>query len=611
MTVIRGAAELLSALSSRTVAVNEREPTTRRERLAFGPTIRATSCIPAGELAAMRRHALPEERRTVIAEHLEGCATCREFFTRIEQSQSDPDHIGRYLIKRRLGAGGMGVVYEAMDPNLDRRVAIKVVRPEQLDDDARRRLLREARALAKISHPNVVTVHDVGEHGDQVFVATEFVDGETMATWQVGRDWRALVGAWIQVAHGLSAAHAGGIVHRDVKPQNVFVGRDGRVRVGDFGIARGQASEVAESSSGPVVGIGQLTVTGVTAGTPGYMAPEQLRGAVDARSDQFALCVSVIEGLTGKRPEAGAAPPLPQLPAALRDALLRGLSVAPAARFTTMIELAGALAAAVDAAAAPPRRGRPWIPITLAVTVVVVTAAMVVAVAPRPGKAVNRQAYEASRKEQQAPNTPVLSTRTGDVVASTGPAPATRGSDAAGPDGEASQRGVDSRSEPSPAAGSLGSGSGGHNRPRPIAPKPRAPQKLDEASARELLKQARVLDANGDYDEARLLYQRLENAKEFRSEALYRGAWAAFQSNDVDDAARLALQGASEPGTFQLQAKFLYGDALYRQGAFKHAKEYYLALRRMVRGDDRATAAKTIAACNKALNLPDTDGIHD
>src|SRR5262249_51754800 len=153
--------------------------------VAIGPTIRASSCIPAEELAALRRDALSEERRASVAEHLAGGATCRGVFTRGERSEREPRRIRPPLVQRPLGAGGMGVVYEAVDPNLDRRVAIKVVRPEQLDEDARRRLLREARALARISHPNVVTVHDVGEHDQQVFVATELVDGETMSTWQV------------------------------------------------------------------------------------------------------------------------------------------------------------------------------------------------------------------------------------------------------------------------------------------------------------------------------------------------------------------------------------------------------------------------------------------
>jgi tetratricopeptide (TPR) repeat protein len=136
-----------------------------------------------------------------------------------------------------------------------------------------------------------------------------------------------------------------------------------------------------------------------------------------------------------------------------------------------------------------------------------------------------------------------------------------------------------------------------------------APDEVKAPAA--VLKQAKSFDASGDWDESRKTYQRLEKVKGYRSEALYRGAWAAFQSSDIAEAARLSLQGASEPGPFQTQAKFLYGDALYRQGEYKHAKEYYLTLRTKVRGDDRTTATKKIAACNKALNLPDGDGIRD
>ena len=344
------------ALSSSGVKVDQRERTTRKERFGRDATIRASNCISAEELGSLRDGRLPETRRKAITEHLAECAACREFYSRLGPRGGQPERIGRYLVEGRLGAGGMGVVYKAVDPNLDRRVAIKVVRPEQLGDDARRRLLREARALAKISHPNVVTVHDVGEHEQQVFVATEFVDGETMATWQVGRDWRALIEAWIQVARGLSAAHAGGIVHRDVKPSNVFVGRDGRVRIGDFGIARSHEGDSAESSTGRVTSLVGTTVTSAVAGTPGYMAPEQFRGEVDARSDQFALCVAIIEGLTGRRPEAGTVPPMPESPALLRRALIRGLAVDPSARFATIAELADALAAALQIPASPAPR---------------------------------------------------------------------------------------------------------------------------------------------------------------------------------------------------------------------------------------------------------------
>ena len=275
-----------------------------------------------------------------------------------------PRRIGRYEVQAVLGAGGMGIVYAAWDPELRRRVALKLVRPERAVGGSRQQLLREARALARISHPNVVTAHDVGEHEGEVFVATELVTGETLATWHSGRAAAEIVAAWIQAARGLAAAHAEGVVHRDVKPSNVLVGADGRVRIGDFGLAQDGASA---DTGGPVpasplggASVGQVVVTaaGFFGGTPGYMAPEHEHGrAADARSDQFSLCVSIAETLTGQRPRADAA--IEVEPPALAAALERGLRSEPAARFPSVAALADALAAAIA-----PRRRR-W-PLALA-----------------------------------------------------------------------------------------------------------------------------------------------------------------------------------------------------------------------------------------------------
>src|SRR4051812_2276426 len=150
--------------------------------------------------------------------------------------------VGRYLVLGRLGAGAMGVVYLAYDPELDRKLAVKVLRPGATIDEAR--LVREGRALAKVQHPNVIAVHDVGTFSDGVFVAMELVDGATLADWLEERqpDWRAIVDVFVQAGRGLAAAHAAGLVHRDFKPANVLIGADGRVRVGDFGLARATAS---------------------------------------------------------------------------------------------------------------------------------------------------------------------------------------------------------------------------------------------------------------------------------------------------------------------------------------------------------------------------------
>ncbi|MCA9636215.1 MAG: serine/threonine protein kinase, partial [Myxococcales bacterium] len=143
-----------------------------------------------------------------------------------------PARIGRYMVIRPLGAGGMGVVVEAYDPELDRRVAIKLLKPDRGGGESQARLLREAQAMARLSHPNVVQVHDVGMVGDQVFVAMELIRGQTLAHWlsERPRGWREVVRQFIEAARGLQAAHAVGLVHRDFKPDNVLLADDGRVR---------------------------------------------------------------------------------------------------------------------------------------------------------------------------------------------------------------------------------------------------------------------------------------------------------------------------------------------------------------------------------------------
>ncbi|MBC8070542.1 MAG: serine/threonine protein kinase, partial [Deltaproteobacteria bacterium] len=151
------------------------------------------------------------------------------------------DVLGRYVVLDKLGSGGMGIVYAAYDPELDRKVAVKLIRPgvRGRTEVARARLLREAQALARLSHPGVVAVHDVGTFEDQVFVAMEFVDGVDMAQWarRGKRSWRDVLGIVRQAGEGLAAAHAAGVIHRDFKPENVLIGNDGRPRVLDFGLA--------------------------------------------------------------------------------------------------------------------------------------------------------------------------------------------------------------------------------------------------------------------------------------------------------------------------------------------------------------------------------------
>lgn len=217
--------------------------------------------------------------------------------------------IGRFTVLERVGAGGMGIVYAAYDPELDRRVALKIIRARGEDGDAhnRSRLLREARVLARITDPNVVPVYDVGTHGDDVFVAMEFVEGTTLDAWVEARvpPWRERLRMLIAVGRGVAAAHAAGIVHRDLKPQNVLVGRDDRPRVADFGLAGGATTSEVSAAMDPAA-VRDATQPGLAAGTPGYIAPETLtRSVADAASDQFSFCVTAWEALYGARPFAG------------------------------------------------------------------------------------------------------------------------------------------------------------------------------------------------------------------------------------------------------------------------------------------------------------------
>ncbi|MEZ4453916.1 MAG: serine/threonine-protein kinase [Nannocystaceae bacterium] len=292
------------------------------------------------------------------------------------KGEAVPAQIGRFSVLQRLGSGGMGVVYAAYDPELDRRVALKVLRAQvsqsSSSSTARARLLREAKALAKLSHPNVVAVYDVGTVDDQVFIAMEFVKGTTLTRWEregeggqpEKRSWQEVLALFLQAGRGLAAAHKAGIIHRDFKPDNVLIGRDGRVRVVDFGLARSdnREKERPDTFAEAIKSLNQqsssvfelrLTRTGGMAGTPAYMAPEQyLNLQVDARTDQFSYCVALYEGLYGQRPFIGdtvarvrkavingdiaEAPRDSDVPAWLRKILIRGLSVHPGARYPSM-----------------------------------------------------------------------------------------------------------------------------------------------------------------------------------------------------------------------------------------------------------------------------------
>lgn len=287
--------------------------------------------------------------------------------------------IGRYRVLDQLGKGGMGVVYSAYDPELDRKVALKLIYGE-IDVERLHRsqelLRREAQALAKLAHPNIVAIHDVGVHGGQVFVAMEFVAGRTMRQWweEHDPDWQDVLMAMVQAGRGLVAAHAVGLVHRDIKPDNLLIGDDERVRVADFGIARHGTSASEMVPLSPVSDHEMWTIggRGTIVGTPAYMPPEQHDGGeVGPHSDQFSFCVTLWEGLYGQRPFVGEASTLPdliragvptrpaavpELPAWLTQAVLRGISPRREDRWPSMQALLEVLT--VDFAARRARRTR-------------------------------------------------------------------------------------------------------------------------------------------------------------------------------------------------------------------------------------------------------------
>ncbi|MEZ4451974.1 MAG: serine/threonine-protein kinase [Nannocystaceae bacterium] len=291
----------------------------------------------------------------------------RRIAARLFGDAPEPVAIGRFTVVEALGRGGMGVVYAAEDPQLGRVVALKVIRDHGGDDDhtragERARLLREAQALARLSHPNVVHVYEVGEADEGVWVAMERIVGPTLAGWLAARRRSTLeiVAVFAQAARGLAAAHAAGLVHRDFKPTNVLVGDDGRARILDFGLARSSSAE-ATFGGAPAASLRGADPSRSSegrglAGTPAYMAPEQLRGdEVDARSDVFAFSVALFEALHGARPSTpeallrGDAPTTTRpvggrrLPGWLSRLLARGLALDPEARPEAMATIARAL----------------------------------------------------------------------------------------------------------------------------------------------------------------------------------------------------------------------------------------------------------------------------
>jgi len=221
-----------------------------------------------------------------------------------------PARIGRFTVLELIGRGAMGVVYACHDELLDRKVAVKVLHSEVTRERAAAQVQREAQALARLSHPNVVAVHDVGTVDERVYLAMEFVEGQTLAAWvrTTRPGWREVLRVVIAAGDGLAAAHDKGLIHRDIKPDNIMVGVDGRVRVMDFGLARADAELEGERAPAAAASEGVArTRTGALTGTPAYMASEQFLGeAIDARADQFGLCATAWEALYGQPAFAGA-----------------------------------------------------------------------------------------------------------------------------------------------------------------------------------------------------------------------------------------------------------------------------------------------------------------
>ncbi len=317
------------------------------------------------------------EPQPAAADSVEGQRLHRTVRARLLDETVPETRIDRFVVTGRLGVGGMGVVYAAHDAQLDRRLAIKLVRhfdPEQREQD-QQRLIREARALAQLSHPNVVTIYDVGLHDEHVFIAMELVAGATLRRW-IGdgdRPCDEVSRCLLQAGEGLAAAHEAGIVHRDFKPDNVLVGDDGRVRVVDFGLAQGDGVVSTHGAISPdAMTSTSLTATGKVAGTPAYMAPEQLAGApADPRTDQFAYCVACWEALYLERPyratnvaqlrlafaDGVTTPSQPgRAPEWLRAVLARGLANDPGERWPSM----RALLEAWSAASRRPRGRGTW-----------------------------------------------------------------------------------------------------------------------------------------------------------------------------------------------------------------------------------------------------------
>jgi tetratricopeptide (TPR) repeat protein len=404
----RSVTEAYRSRASRGNAGSNREPSSTTARsIANGGR-----CLSAEEAQSLVEGGAGDTAWGLAQEHMAGCAPCRRLISALARSLRPPsrvaasssgeasapelgplagDLVGRYRVLRLLGSGGMGRVFAAHDPELDRMVAIKVLGSAGLRRaGGHARLVREAQMLARLNHPNVVEVHDVGMWGEGIYVAMELVEGLTVVEWLAATRpaWTEIVAVFEQAGAGLVAAHGAGIVHRDFKPSNVIVGHDprgahaiGRVRVLDFGLACGLSTTI--ESPAPADGrhatrpAPSVTANDVVVGTPGYMSPEQCRGErPDAAADQYAFCVSLIEALYGGRPTRDgrlARPRRSAVPRRLHRALERGLADDPDRRFPGM----QALLHELEAARSPRPRG-----LVVGVAVLVATLGVAASVGP-------------------------------------------------------------------------------------------------------------------------------------------------------------------------------------------------------------------------------------
>lgn len=339
-------------------------------------------CLDIDRTLAFVAGTMPPRERALIERHMATCVGCRLLVSEVARDPSQVgatvsgyaagaaapadvpaprpgDRVGRFVVRGVLGVGAMGVVYDAYDEQLERGIALKRLQPRAGAGDADR-LLAEARALARLAHPNVVAVYEVVAQAGALHLAMERVEGRSLRAWLAAghRTQAEILAVLLGAARGLAAAHRAGIVHRDVKPDNLLVGQDGRARVTDFGLAVSLPAALEQPSAD-----GAAETPADPAGTPRYMAPEQARGgAADARSDQYSLAVSVWEALAGVHPRAGRAQPgraaqlahAERVPRGLRKVLSRALAADPVARFPTVDAFAAALERAAGA-------GRRWI----------------------------------------------------------------------------------------------------------------------------------------------------------------------------------------------------------------------------------------------------------